>query len=147
MTDILRSQCRWGEIWSTGISKNALTRIGARSLQEFSKEPDFDNCPPTHSVLSNEHAHHTIGIRFQKSGWSQILCHPLIFSCATRYNKPCSDACESRGESYYWCNTGSTWDYCSPAGNILLPIIFVTLSSLKSLCPTMPFQLRQRSRL
>merc|ERR1712012_1135657 len=33
----------------------------------------------------------------------------------TRYNEPCSDACESRGETYYWCNTGSTWDYCSPA--------------------------------
>merc|ERR1712107_130827 len=33
----------------------------------------------------------------------------------TRYNEPCSDACESLGETYYWCNTGSTWDYCSPA--------------------------------
>lgn len=32
----------------------------------------------------------------------------------TRYNNPCSNACESRGESYYWCNTGSSWDYCSP---------------------------------
>ena len=37
--------------------------------------------------------------------------------CHQRYNKPCSDACESRGETYYWCNTGSTWDYCSPAGD------------------------------
>ena len=37
--------------------------------------------------------------------------------CHQRYNEPCSDACESRGETYYWCNTGSTWDYCSPAGD------------------------------
>ena len=27
----------------------------------------------------------------------------------------CQDACEARGKSYYWCNTGSDWDYCSPA--------------------------------
>jgi len=32
----------------------------------------------------------------------------------TRYNKACSDACESREEKYYWCNVGSSWDYCSP---------------------------------
>ena len=63
---------------------------------------------------------------------NQILRHPLIFSCATRYNKPCSDACESRGESYYWCNTGSTWDYCSPAGNILLPIILTLFRHIRS---------------
>jgi len=33
----------------------------------------------------------------------------------TIYNKPCKDACESRGEQYFWCNTlDNSWDYCSP---------------------------------
>ena len=25
----------------------------------------------------------------------------------------CHDECETRGYQYYWCNIGSTWDYCS----------------------------------
>lgn len=25
----------------------------------------------------------------------------------------CDDECETRGSNYYWCNIGSTWDYCS----------------------------------
>ena len=25
----------------------------------------------------------------------------------------CYDGCEKRGYQYYWCNIGSTWDYCS----------------------------------
>ena len=43
----------------------------------------------------------------------------FFFSC-NRYNKACSDACESREEKYYWCNVGSSWDYCSPPGNNFL---------------------------
>merc|ERR1712032_1140413 len=31
------------------------------------------------------------------------------------YNKPCKDACEGRGEDYFWCHTiDNSWDYCSP---------------------------------
>ena len=34
-----------------------------------------------------------------------------------RYNKPCKDSCESRGEDYFWCHTfDNSWDYCSPTG-------------------------------
>lgn len=37
------------------------------------------------------------------------------FKGRTRYNKPCKDSCESRGEDYFWCHTfDSSWDYCSP---------------------------------
>lgn len=25
----------------------------------------------------------------------------------------CDDDCEKRGENYYWCNVGKSWDYCS----------------------------------
>ena len=25
----------------------------------------------------------------------------------------CSNDCEKRGNNYYWCNVGETWDYCS----------------------------------
>jgi len=33
----------------------------------------------------------------------------------TRYNKPCKNACASRGENYFWCDTwDDTWEYCSP---------------------------------
>ena len=31
-----------------------------------------------------------------------------------RYGAACEDACTSRGESYFWCTVGSSWDYCSP---------------------------------
>ena len=60
------------------VNKDALTRIGARSLQEFSKKPDFNNCPPPHTVLSNEHAHHTIGIRFEKIKFYAIHLSSLV---------------------------------------------------------------------
>jgi len=33
----------------------------------------------------------------------------------TRYNIACKDACEGRGEDYFWCHTiDNSWDYCSP---------------------------------
>ena len=36
-----------------------------------------------------------------------------------RYNAPCKDACESRGEDYFWCHTSDSWDYCSPKGDFI----------------------------
>jgi len=32
----------------------------------------------------------------------------------TRYGAQCKDDCSMRGEDYYWCNTATGWDYCSP---------------------------------
>lgn len=29
------------------------------------------------------------------------------------YEELCNDACETRGNDYYWCNTKEGWDYCS----------------------------------
>jgi len=37
----------------------------------------------------------------------------------TRYNEPCREPCASRGESYFWCYTASSWDYCSPEPDIV----------------------------
>lgn len=50
------------------------------------------------------------GGRTRDSWWD--YCSPQD---RTRYNKPCKDACASRGEDYFWCKTiDNSWGYCSP---------------------------------
>jgi len=44
------------------------------------------------------------------SDWEYCSAEPT----RTMYNEGCTDKCESRGESYYWCHTAESWDYCSP---------------------------------
>jgi hypothetical protein len=39
-------------------------------------------------------------------------CSPM--ANVTVYAEPCKDRCSTRGKSYYWCNTASSWGYCSP---------------------------------
>merc|ERR1719206_1569629 len=37
----------------------------------------------------------------------------------TRYNYKCTEKCEKKGTSYYWCNKeGGSWDYCSPSAKL-----------------------------
>ena len=67
-----------------------------------------------------------------------IIC--LIKIGYTRYNEPCKDACEGRGEDYFWCNTvAGSWDYCSPKGDFQFSFIIfpkkksVFLCAIKSL--------------
>jgi len=60
----------------------------------------------------------------------------------TRYNKPCKDACEGRGEDFFWCNTIDrdhtipyNWDYCSPKA--MEPVIARGGRPCVGICDTM----------
>lgn len=33
--------------------------------------------------------------------------------------EPCKDRCDTYSESYYWCHTEKSWDYCSPPGRVV----------------------------
>ena len=53
----------------------------------------------------------------------------IIISHSPRYNKPCKDACASRGEDYFWCKTiDNSWGYCSPKGGLKKTSIFPWLT-------------------
>ena len=40
------------------------------------------------------------------------LCSPD--NKTTYYGERCMDDCDARGYKFYWCNTETSWDYCSP---------------------------------
>ena len=46
-------------------------------------------------------------------------CSP---SCGTTHRGiSCDDACKTRGNKYYWCNIGESWDYCSLTSCPVIP--------------------------
>jgi len=50
---------------------------------------------------------------------SSDYCSP---SCGKTYKGiSCDDACETRGNKYYWCNVGESWDYCSLTSCPVIP--------------------------
>jgi len=63
---------------------------------------------------------------------------PVKGEARTRYNKPCKDACEGRGEDYFWCNTlDNSWDYCSPKVVAAEPVIAKGGRPCAGICDTM----------
>merc|ERR1719460_3607404 len=66
----------------------------------------------------------------------------LLPDYRTRYNKPCKDGCEGRGEDFFWCNTIDrdhtipyNWDYCSPKA--MEPVIARGGRPCVGICDTM----------
>jgi len=90
-----------GEVLDTAYTVNGQDCIGECATQD----EDYWWCQKSPRSIT-----HTGKSTAKDADWDYCSPNPQ----RTRYNKPCSDACESRGESYYWCNTGSSWDYCSP---------------------------------
>ena len=59
-----------------------------------------------------------------KCSSKRLFCQKCVRNKTTtilkfRYNEPCREPCASRGESYFWCYTASSWDYCSPEPDIV----------------------------
>ena len=140
----------WKTFWGPSVEKvrwgwQGLQPGGARSLQGNPRTLTFDPQTPS-TLVAEQWACKPLVAWIEKEGGIECygILHTKTFSCA-RYNKPCSDACESRGESYYWCNTGSSWDYCSPPGNTLpLPVtICYFWDTSLTLSSTVLFQLRR----
>jgi len=55
------------------------------------------------------------GGRTRDDNWDYCSPQSSTGKARTRYDKPCKNACASRGENYFWCDTwDDTWEYCSP---------------------------------
>ena len=77
---------------------------------DINNRPCLNNCGKKNKTSYNWC---DVTVRNNKS-WNYCGTHRDNFNLVASNGYFCTDECAKRGKPYYWCNTESGWQYCSP---------------------------------